>query len=156
MSNIANYHVRLTRFLEISPMATAVSESRQELVSKLEALDTRLRWLSSWTVHNANHIREKRDSMKVGGHQASCASMTAIMATLYFNALRPQDKVAVKPHAGPVLHAIHYLLGNDFAGLVARKVTPRGPRTRSRSISRPVRSASASPSLPLPVWFRTI
>jgi len=113
MSNIANYHVRLTRFLEISPMATAVSESRQELVSTLEALDTRLRWLSSWTVHNANHIREKRDGMKVGGHQASCASMTAIMAALYFNALRPQDKVAVKPHAGPVLHAIHYLLGNQ-------------------------------------------
>jgi pyruvate dehydrogenase E1 component len=51
--------------------------------------------------------------MKVGGHQASCASMTAIMAALYFHALRPQDKVAVKPHAGPVLHAIHYLLGNQ-------------------------------------------
>ncbi|GAB5482934.1 MAG: pyruvate dehydrogenase E1 component [Parasphingorhabdus sp.] len=79
----------------------------------LELLESRLRWLSSWTVHNANHIREKRDGLKVGGHQASCSSMTAIMAALYFHALRPQDKVAVKPHAGPVLHAIHYLLGNQ-------------------------------------------
>ena len=94
-------------------MTTAVLEARQETVHALETLDTRLRWLSSWTVHNANHIREKRDGMKVGGHQASCASMTTIMAALYFHALRPQDKVAVKPHAGPVLHAIHYLLGNQ-------------------------------------------
>lgn len=97
-------------------MNTSFSNSQasgQELVSSLELLDTRLRWLSSWMVHNANHIRPKRDGLKVGGHQASCASMTAIMAALYFHALRPQDKVAVKPHAGPVLHAIHYLLGNQ-------------------------------------------
>jgi len=84
-----------------------------ETIASLEALDARLRWLSSWTIHNANHLRESRDGLKVGGHQASCASMTAIMAALYFHALRPQDKVAVKPHAGPVLHAIHYLLGNQ-------------------------------------------
>jgi pyruvate dehydrogenase E1 component len=84
-----------------------------DLIQTLEALDTRLRWLSAWTIHNANHLRESRDGLKVGGHQASCASMTAIMAALYFHALRPQDKVAVKPHAGPVLHAIHYLLGNQ-------------------------------------------
>lgn len=82
-------------------------------IQNLEALDERLRWLSSWTIHSANHLREKRDGLKVGGHQASCASMTAIMAALYFHALRPQDKVAVKPHAGPILHAIHYLLGNQ-------------------------------------------
>jgi len=98
-------------------MNTSFSNSQAngqgELVSSLELLDTRLRWLSSWMVHNANHIRPKRDGLKVGGHQASCASMTAIMAALYFHALRPQDKVAVKPHAGPVLHAIHYLLGNQ-------------------------------------------
>jgi pyruvate dehydrogenase E1 component len=83
---------------------------RQDLITSLEALDARLRWLSSWTIHHANHIRESADGLKVGGHQASCASMTAIMAALYFHALRPNDRVAVKPHAGPVLHAIHYLL----------------------------------------------
>jgi pyruvate dehydrogenase E1 component len=79
----------------------------------LRLLDDRLRWLSSWTIHNANHLRESADGLKVGGHQASCASMTAIMAALYFHALGPNDKVAVKPHAGPVLHAIHYLLGSQ-------------------------------------------
>lgn len=91
----------------------ASSETRAEKIAALEAVDARLRWLSSWTVHNANHIRPKRDGLKVGGHQASCASMTAIMSALYFHALRPQDKVAVKPHAGPLLQAIHYLLGNQ-------------------------------------------
>jgi pyruvate dehydrogenase E1 component len=94
----------------------AVAETiaaKRELVSTLETLDARLRWLSSWTIHSANHLRESRDGLKVGGHQASCASISTIMAALYFHALRPQDKVAVKPHAGPVLHAIHYLLGNQ-------------------------------------------
>lgn len=91
----------------------SASDEASDRISSLELLDTRLRWLSAWTIHNANHIRESRDGLKVGGHQASCASMTAIMAALYFHALRPQDKVAVKPHAGPVLHAIHYLLGNQ-------------------------------------------
>lgn len=82
-------------------------------VAQIELIEVRLRWLSSWIIHNANHIRESRDGLKVGGHQASCASITTIMAALYFGALRPQDKVAVKPHAGPVLHAIHYLLGTQ-------------------------------------------
>src|SRR3546814_7001256 len=94
-------------------MATAISDTRQDLVGSLEALDTRLRWLSSWTIHNANHLRPKRDGLKGGGHQASCASMTAIMAALYFHALTPEDTVEVQPHAGPVLHAISYLMGTQ-------------------------------------------
>ena len=93
--------------------AIAPSTERRDRVAALEQLETRLLWLSSWMIHNANHLREKRDGLKVGGHQASCASMTAIMAALYFHALGPNDKVAVKPHAGPVLHAIHYLLGEQ-------------------------------------------
>src|SRR5580765_7895250 len=79
----------------------------------LKILDDRLRWLSAWTIHHANHVRESADGLKVGGHQASCASMTAIMAALYFHALGENDRVAVKPHAGPLLHAIHYLLGSQ-------------------------------------------
>jgi pyruvate dehydrogenase E1 component len=79
----------------------------------LRAIDERLRWLSAWTIHHANHLRESPDGLKVGGHQASCASMSAIMAALYFHALGPNDKVAVKPHAGPLLHAVHYLLGSQ-------------------------------------------
>jgi pyruvate dehydrogenase E1 component len=82
-------------------------------IESLKILDERLRWLSAWTIHHANHIRESADGLKVGGHQASCASMTSIMAALYFHALGPNDRVAVKPHAGPVLHAIHYLLGTQ-------------------------------------------
>jgi pyruvate dehydrogenase E1 component len=82
-------------------------------IEALKILDDRLRWLSAWTIHHANHIRPNDDGLKVGGHQASCASMTAIMAALYFHALGPNDRVAVKPHAGPVLHAIHYLLGSQ-------------------------------------------
>ncbi len=82
-------------------------------IEALKILEERLRWLSAWTIHHANHIRESGDGLKVGGHQASSASMTAIMAALYFHALGPNDRVAVKPHAGPVLHAIHYLLGSQ-------------------------------------------
>ncbi len=94
--------------MTVSAAALAPNE-----IQNLEMLETRLRWLSSWTIYNANHVRDSRDGLKVGGHQASCASITAIMAALYFHALRPQDKVAVKPHASPVLHAIHYMLGNQ-------------------------------------------
>src|SRR3954464_9916907 len=82
-------------------------------IEALRTLDERLKWLSAWTIHHANHIRDNDDGLKVGGHQASCASMTAIMAALYFHALGENDRVAVKPHAGPVLHAIHYLLGTQ-------------------------------------------
>jgi len=93
-------------------MATTAPEI-MDRVAALELLDSRLRWLSAWTIHHANHVRPKRDGLKVGGHQASCASMSAIMAALYFDALGPRDKVAVKPHAGPLLHAAHYLLGTQ-------------------------------------------
>src|SRR3982751_3664864 len=82
-------------------------------IEALKILEERLRWLSAWTIHHANHVRENEDGLKVGGHQASCASMSAIMAALYFHALGPNDRVAVKPHAGPVLHAVHYLLGSQ-------------------------------------------
>jgi pyruvate dehydrogenase E1 component len=82
-------------------------------IEALKLLDERLRWLSAWTIHHANHIRDSDDGLKVGGHQASCASMTAIMAALYFHALGENDRVAVKPHGGPILHAIHYLLGSQ-------------------------------------------
>ncbi len=94
----------------LSP-ASSPDDVRAREVTYLQWLDARLRWLSAWTIHNANHLRENRDGLKVGGHQASCASMTTIMAALYFHALGPRDKVAVKPHAGPLLHAIHYMLG---------------------------------------------
>jgi pyruvate dehydrogenase E1 component len=66
-------------------------------IAALKSLDERLRWLTAWTIHHANHNRPS----------------PAIMAALYFHALGENDRVAVKPHAGPVLHAIHYLLGSQ-------------------------------------------
>lgn len=82
----------------------------------LAELEKKVLWLASWTIHNANHLRENVDGLKVGGHQASSASLATIMTALYFDVLRPQDRVAVKPHASPVFHAIQYLLGRQTRG----------------------------------------
>ena len=79
----------------------------------LAALERKVLWLASWAIHNANHLRENADGLKVGGHQASSASLAAIMTALYFAVLKPEDRVAVKPHASPVFHAIQYLLGKQ-------------------------------------------
>ncbi len=79
----------------------------------LEALEQRVLWLACWTIHNANHIRPAVDGLKVGGHQSSCASAATLLTALYLDVLQPQDRVAVKPHASPVFHAIQYLLGRQ-------------------------------------------
>jgi len=82
-------------------------------IDLLGELEQKVLWLSAWTIHNANHIRPNADGLKVGGHQASSASLATIMSTLYFEVLKPEDRVAVKPHASPVFHAIQYLLGRQ-------------------------------------------
>ncbi|MCJ8144486.1 transketolase [Ancylobacter sp. A5.8] len=79
----------------------------------LGALERKVSWLSAWTIHHANHVRANADGLKVGGHQASSASLSTILTALYFSVLRPQDRVAVKPHASPIFHAIQYLLGHQ-------------------------------------------
>ncbi len=79
----------------------------------LAELERKVLWLASWTIHNANHLRSDADGLKVGGHQASSASLASIMTALYFDVLRPEDRVAVKPHASPIFHAIQYLLGKQ-------------------------------------------
>jgi pyruvate dehydrogenase E1 component len=88
----------------------AIEPARLEMLS---ALSRKALWLSSWTIHHANHIRPNTDGLKVGGHQASSASLATIMSALYFSVLRPEDRVAVKPHASPVFHAIQYLFGRQ-------------------------------------------
>jgi pyruvate dehydrogenase E1 component len=90
--------------------ALALANDDTALISEL---DRKVHWLSAWMIHNANHLRESRDGLKVGGHQASCASIATIMSALYFSVLRPDDRVAVKPHASPVFHAIQYLYGRQ-------------------------------------------
>ena len=77
----------------------------------LESIESRVLWLATSIVHHANKVRETRSGIKVGGHQASSASLVSIMTALYFEHMRAPDRVSVKPHAAPVLHAINYLLG---------------------------------------------
>jgi pyruvate dehydrogenase E1 component len=84
-----------------------------ENLETLRELEKKILWLASWTIHNANHLRDHSDGLKVGGHQASSASLATIMTALYLDVLRPQDRVAVKPHASPIFHAIQYLLGRQ-------------------------------------------
>jgi pyruvate dehydrogenase E1 component len=91
-------------------MTTLAPVQRLRLLRELER---KVLWLSAWTIHHANHIRPNRDGLKVGGHQASCASLATVMTALYFSVLRPEDRVAVKPHASPVFHAIQYLFGHQ-------------------------------------------
>jgi len=79
----------------------------------LRELEKKVLWLASWMIHNANHLRDSSDGLKVGGHQASSASLATIMTALYFDVLKPEDRVAVKPHASPIFHAIQYLLGKQ-------------------------------------------
>jgi pyruvate dehydrogenase E1 component len=77
----------------------------------LAAIEKRVLWLSTAMIHHANRVRPNSGGLKVGGHQASCASMVSIMTALWFQVLGPEDRVSVKPHASPVLHSINYLLG---------------------------------------------
>ncbi|HZP98864.1 MAG TPA: transketolase [Reyranella sp.] len=109
-------------------MTTLAPIQRLKLLRELER---KVLWLSSWTIHHANHIRPNRDGLKVGGHQASCASLATVMTALYFSVLRPEDRVAVKPHASPVFHAIQYLFGHQtrdklerFRGLAGAQSYP--------------------------------
>lgn len=84
------------------------------VASQLEVLadlERKVLWLSTWMIHHANHLRPSEDGIKVGGHQASSASLSTIMTALYFSVLRAEDRVAVKPHASPIFHAINYLAG---------------------------------------------
>src|SRR5438874_5413399 len=94
------------------PMSDSSKANTDEL-RILGELEKRVRWLASWTIHHANHVRENADGVKVGGHQASSASLASIMTALYFRVLRAHDRVAVKPHASPIYHAIQYLLGRQ-------------------------------------------
>jgi pyruvate dehydrogenase E1 component len=85
--------------------------ARHADLAVLESVERRVLWLSTAIVDHANRVRPNPSGLKVGGHQASSASMTSIMTALWFHALTAQDRVSVKPHASPVLHAINYLLG---------------------------------------------
>src|SRR4051794_17389411 len=92
------------------PMSTAAAAADRD-TAVLAAVERRVLWLATAIVHHANRVRPNPSGLKVGGHQASSASMATIMTELWFRHLRPEDRVSVKPHASPVLHAINHLLG---------------------------------------------
>ena len=77
----------------------------------LKLVERRVLWLATSIIHHANKVRPNTTGVKVGGHQASSASLVTIMTALWITQLRAEDRVSVKPHASPVLHAINYLLG---------------------------------------------
>jgi pyruvate dehydrogenase E1 component len=85
---------------------------RPETLRILDEIQRRVLWLATRMVDSANHDRPSRDGVKVGGHQASSASLVSVMTALWFAHLNGEDRVSVKPHASPVFHAIQYLLGN--------------------------------------------
>jgi pyruvate dehydrogenase E1 component len=91
--------------MAVAPAPTPVD------IEVLRSVERRVLWLATAIVHHANRVRENRSGVKVGGHQASSASMVSLMTALWFSELRAEDRVSVKPHASPVLHAINYLLG---------------------------------------------
>jgi len=107
-------------------------------VDVLERIQRRVLWLATRMIHEANHVRANPDLTKVGGHQASSASVVSILTALYFGGwLRAGDRVSIKPHASPVFHVIQYLLGNldrrylttlrDFGGLQAYPSRTKDP-----------------------------
>src|SRR5262249_43339703 len=99
-----------TQSADLSTVGAVRAADRQAV---LRALEQKALWLAVGVVAPANHLRPKTDGLKVGGHQASSASIVTLMTALYLDVLRPQDRVAVKPHASPVYHAIQYLLGRQ-------------------------------------------
>ena len=90
------------------PIATATSDRS----AVLDEIQRRVLWLSTLMVHHANFVRVNPSGIKVGGHQASSASVVSLLTFLFFDFMRAGDRISVKPHASPVLHAIQYLLGN--------------------------------------------
>src|SRR5262249_2363908 len=100
----------------MSAPATRDPAPRAHRLALLAALERQGLWLPGWALQPATHVRESTDGLKVGGHQASCASLATVMTALYLAVLKPQDRVAVKPHASPIFHAIQYLLGRQSRG----------------------------------------
>src|SRR6476660_5832004 len=90
---------------------TSIARAAPTAIPVLGEVERRVLWLSTAMIHHANRVRPNPSGLKVGGHQASSASMVTIMTSLWFRHLQPNDRVSVKPHASPVLHAINYLLG---------------------------------------------
>ena len=102
------------------PAPPSIARNRLGIQASLDEIQGRVLWLSTLIVHHANKVRPNPTGAKVGGHEASSASVVSLMTSLFFDFMRPGDRIAVKPHASPVLHAIHYLLGNLAADYLTK------------------------------------
>ncbi len=120
-----------------TPAADRAGQTVQERDELLERVQDRVLWLAMQMIYHANSERPSPDGSKVGGHQASSASVATILTSLFFDYMQPGDRIAIKPHASPVFHAIQYLLGNldqrylntlrDFHGLQAYPSRTKDP-----------------------------
>ncbi len=106
--------------MAVADAQRAPPPARRPDASTLDAVARRILWLAVRMIHEANHVRPSPDGLKVGGHQASSASVVSILTALYFRWLRAGDLVAIKPHASPAYHAVQYLLGNLDASMLPR------------------------------------
>ena len=88
------------------------SETNGDRNAILEEIQNKVLWLACHMVDYANNERPNPTGLKIGGHQASSASVVSVMTYLFFEYMRSGDRISVKPHASPVYHAIQYLLGN--------------------------------------------
>ena len=134
----------------------AQTATRTQALDVLEAIQQRVLWLSTSIIHHANRVRETPSGVKVGGHQASSASMVSIMTALWFHHLRAPDRVSVKPHAAPVLHAIEYLLGTLDEKYLTTKIDTADVRLPwlsiapfGRPVVPPVYCSNATSSTPI-------
>ncbi|MFL2784133.1 MAG: pyruvate dehydrogenase [Dehalococcoidia bacterium] len=96
----------------MATLLSSESTSESEINRLLSSIENTVLWNAMQLVHHANNVRHNPDATKVGGHQASSASISTIMTSLYFDFLEKGDKVSIKPHGSPIYHAIQYLLGN--------------------------------------------
>jgi pyruvate dehydrogenase E1 component len=104
-------HIHVPRVGDEMTRVAAEQQAEADTFGILAEIERRVLWLSTAIIHEANLVRPNPSGLKVGGHQTSSASMVSVMTSLWFRHLRPADRVSVKPHASPVLHAINYLLG---------------------------------------------
>ena len=112
-------------------------DQHQDSDNVLKEIQDRALWLAMQMIHYANNVRPSTDDGKVGGHQASTASVATIMTSLFFDYMKAGDRISIKPHASPILHSIQYLLGNldeeylktlrAFHGLQAYPSRTKGP-----------------------------
>jgi pyruvate dehydrogenase E1 component len=137
-------------------IAAARPESSTERDRALRQIEERVLWLATAIVDHANRVRPNPSGLKVGGHQASSASMVTIMTSLWLEQLQADDRVSVKPHASPVLHALEYLLGQLDAKYLTTLREYKGLQSYPSRLKDPVPADYSTGSVGIgataPIW----